>query len=331
MVVTFPASQSGNGLRPIDPGKDLPQLVELLRLAFGKEMEAEGKPVFRSAMDSQTPAFLWRLDPALSRLAPGFVWEADDVIVGNVTLLPTHTHSRYLVANVAVHPDYRRQGIARLLMGAVREYVLRRGGREILLQVVRTNKLAIDLYGHMGYRTLGSMTTWRASVSRVRGLPEQKSDGHYGIDVQLLERKRWREAYRLDCKALAPGMNWPDPILADAYKVGLRRRIKDFLNGRYQQTWMTLDGKQLVGLAKVHGGWGRPHELSLRVHPLWQGQLERPLLNKLISRLQSMPRRNVLLVHNADDELVNQLLPNANFSRVRTLTHMRLVLNDGPK
>ena len=81
MVVTFPASQSGNGLRPINPRKDLPQLVELLRLVFGKEMEAEGKPVFRSGMDSQTPAFLWRLDPGLSRLAPGFVWEADDKIV----------------------------------------------------------------------------------------------------------------------------------------------------------------------------------------------------------------------------------------------------------
>jgi ribosomal protein S18 acetylase RimI-like enzyme len=216
-------------------------------------------------------------------------------------------------------------------MGAVREDVLRRGGREILLQVVQANKVAIDLYSDMGFELLGSMTTWRTSVSRVHGLPGDTSDGYDDFDVHLLERKRWREAYRLDCKALAPDLNWPDPLLLDVYKLGLRRRIKDFLNGQYEKTWMTIDGnKQLVGLAKVQSEWGRPHELSVRVHPLWQGRLERPLLNKLISRLQSMPRRNVLLVHNADDERVNQLLPDANFSRVRTLTYMRLVLNGRP-
>jgi ribosomal protein S18 acetylase RimI-like enzyme len=329
MEVTFSTSQARDGLRPINPGKDLPQLVDLLRQVFGKEMEAEGKPVFRGGMDGQTPAFLWRLDPALSRLVPGFVWEADGKIVGNITLLPTQMRSRYLVANVAVHPDSRRQGIARLLMGAVREDVLRRGGREILLQVVQTNNAAIDLYSHLGYEMLGSMTTWRTTVSRVRELPVDSSGGHDEINVHLLDGKRWREAYQLDCKALAADMNWPDSILADAYKVGFRRRVKDFLNGQYQRTWMALDGdRQLIGLAKVQSEWGRPHELRVRVHPLWQGQLERPLLNKLIGRLQSMPRRNVLLVHDADDEPVNQLLPDANFSRVRTLTHMRLELND---
>ena len=331
MVVTYPASQSGNGLRPINPGKDLPQLVELLRLVFGKEMEAEGKPVFRSGTNSQTPTFLWRLDPALSRLAPGYVWEVGGKIVGNATLLPTQQRSRYLVANVAVHPSHRRQGIGRLLMGAVREDVLRRGGAEILLQVVQANKVAIKLYSDMGYQMLGSMTTWRTSVSRVRELSVDRSDGQEGFEVRLLDRRHWREAYRLDCKVLAPDLNWPEPLFPDAYKMNFRRRMREFLNGQSEKTWMTMDGnRDLIGLAKVQSEWGRAHELSVRVHPVWQGRLERPLLNRLIGRLQSMPRRNVLLVHNADDELVNQLLPAANFSRLRTLTHMRLLLDGRP-
>lgn len=328
MVVTFLASRFKNGLRPINPGKDLAQLIELLRLVFGKEMEAEGKPMFRSPLDSQTPAFLWRLDPTLSRLAPGFVWEEDGHIVANVTLLPTRNRSRFLVANVAVHPDFRRQGIARLLMGAVREDVLQRGGKEVLLQVVQENHVAIDLYSHMGFEILGNMATWRTSVSRVRELP----DDSLGVVVRNLDRKRWREAYLLDCMALDQDMHWPDRLLPNAYKMDLLRRVKVFLNGQHEKTWMILDGsKQLNGLATIYGEWGRSHQLSLRVHPLWQGKLERPLLNKLIRRLQTMPRRNILLIHNADDATMNQLLPDANFSRVRTLTHMRLVLEDGSK
>ena len=327
MVITLPASQSGNGPRLINPNRDLPQLIELLRLVFVRELGVEGQQLFRSLPDSNTPAVFWRFDPALARLSPGYVWEIDGRIVGNVTLLPTRSQSRYLVANVAVHPDFRQQGIARMLMGSIEEEVRQRCGSEILLQVDHDNETAIHLYRLLGYEVRGSMSSWRTSVSLVRDLPMDETGAHRFRDVRKLERNRWKEAYRLDCDALLPDLHWPDELHVDAYKKGLRQRAANFLNGRFEQTWVTVDNEnKMSGLATIFSEWGRPHQLNLRAHPLWRGQVEWLLLQKLIDRLRTLPRRNVQIVHLAEDEVANRLFTSANFSRRRTLTHMRLEL-----
>jgi hypothetical protein len=70
--------------------------------------------------------------------------------------------------------------------------------------------------------------------------------------------------------------------------------------------------------------WGRPHQIALRVHPAWKGQLERPLLAKAIRRINYLSPRIVRIDHPDDDELTNQLLQAANFQPRRTLTHMSL-------
>ena len=328
MVITLPASHSRKGPRQINPNSDLPQLIDLLRLVFGKELDAEGQQMFRSLPDSSAPAIFWRLDPLLARLWPGYVWEVDGRIVGNVTLLPTRSPRRYLVANVAVHPDFRQQGIARALMSSIEEDVRQRRGREILLQVDYDNEMAIRLYQSLGYEVRGSVTSWRSSVSRVRDLPVEERGTHRFKRVRKLERKRWKEAYRLDCLALIPDLHWPDTLEVEAYKKGLWQRASDFLNGRVERTWMTVnDENRIIGMASILSEWGRPHQINLRVHPLWKGQVEWLLLQKTISKLRALSRRNVQIFHIADDELVNRLLNLANFSSHRTLTHMRLELN----
>ncbi len=327
MVVTIPATQSGNGSRPVDPNRDLPQLIDLLRQVFGKELDAEGQQFMRSLPDSRMPALMWRLDPMLSRLAPGFVWERDGKIVGNVTLLPTRSKTRYLVANVGVLPAYQRQGIARMLMSAVQNEVHRRNGREIMLQVDFDNEAALNLYRSLGYDACGNMTNWRSSVSRVRDLQIDPGSGYYPTNVRRMDRSRWKEAYELDNYVLTSDLRWPEALEVETYKHSFWQRAADFLNGRFQHQWITLDKEQRInGLVGIRGEWGRPHQLYLRVHPLWRGRLERALLQKLIYGLRTLPRRNVQLVHPADDDVVNQQLITANFSRHRTLTHMRLGL-----
>ena len=327
MIVTAPSQdQSHNGLRPINLNSDIPGILRLLETVFGASLRAEGRPIITSnELSAQSPAILWRLSPAAAKLGLGFVWEANGRIVGNVTVLTTEMPGRYLVVNVAVHPDHRRKGIARLLMNRVENLVRQRGGNQILLQVVKQNSAAIELYNSLTYTTIGSMTQWRTSVSRLRRL-ELNLD-HAGPPIRELKRHEWREAYALDRKTLHNDLHWPEQLKPDEYKTGLWAGIVNFLNGRQSETWAIGNAQnQLVGLAKIHSEWGRSHHLSLRVHPSWQGRLERPLLAKLIRRLQSMSRRNVQIEHPDDDELVNALLQEANFQPRRTLTHMRLDL-----
>ena len=329
MIVTAPLQdQSKNGPRPINMNTDIPGVLKLLELVFGASLDAEGRKMFAgTANAAQSPAILWRLNPAAAKLSLGFVCEENGRIVGNVTMLTTEMPGRYLVVNVAVHPEFRRRGIARLLMKQVEKLVQQRHGNQILLQVVKQNSAAIELYNSLNYTTIGSMTNWTASVSRLRRLDLNLDTA--GPPIRELKRQDWKAAYVLDRQVLHPDLHWPEQLKRDAYKSGWWVKIVDFLNGRQAETWVAATAQnQLVGLASISSEWGRSHEVALRVHPSWQGRLERPLLAKLIRRMQYLPRRNVQIDHPDDDELVNALLQEANFQPRRTLTHMRLNLDE---
>jgi ribosomal protein S18 acetylase RimI-like enzyme len=268
-----------------------------------------------------------RLNPSAARLANGFVWLADGRIVGNATLLTTKAWDRYLVANVAVHPSFRRQGIGRALMHSITSTVKTRGGRVILLQVVKDNQSAKDLYLSLGYEYIGDMTTWYASASRLRQLADN-GEKEQSILIRPLADRRWREAFALDTEDVHADLNWPEPLQYDAYRRTLWKRAADFMNGRQMETWATTDSQDhLTGLATIYSEWGRSHLVTLRVRPDWRGRLERPLLAKAIRRLRYLPRRNVRIDHPEHDEYMSQLLKEANFTVQRTLSHMRLDLS----
>lgn len=323
MVVTATAQQRPfNGVRPINLSKDIPQVLKLLELCFGAAMQLDGKRLLSS---NETASFLWRVTPAASKLALGYVWESNGRIVGNVTILTTKNPHRYLVVNVAVHPEYRRKGIAKMLMEAVTNLVVQRQGTEILLQVVQSNLPARSLYEQLNYATLGSMTAWYAPISRLRQTAELLDAPP--LYIRELRRQEWQAAYALDLLSLPGDLNWPEPPTTDAYQTGLWRRLSNFVNGRQQETWVTTNSQnELVGMASIASEWGRSHAAAIRVHPSWRGQLERPLLAKLIRRLYYLPRRNVCLEHPDDDILMNQLLRDCNLHPRRTLTHMKLTL-----
>ncbi|MBE2224365.1 MAG: GNAT family N-acetyltransferase [Anaerolineae bacterium] len=320
MVITAPSiERPGNGPRPINLNKDIPQVLELLRLAFGESLDAEGQRILQgqTAVTGQ-PAFFYRFNPMASRLSRGFVWEKDGKIIGNVTLLNTTVNGRYLIVNVAVHPDYRRRGIARLLMNATTDQVRQQNGREILLQVDKDNKHAIDLYQELGYQTLGTMTTWMASAGHTHAI-----QSHANIPIREMRGNEGQAVYELDVLALPPNLNWPEPIAKDTYQFSMWRRLSNFMNARHHETWITSDGRHLTGSVTLWSEWGRAHQLTLRIHPNWQGELERPLLAKIIRQLPYIPRRNVRIDHPHNDELTSTLLTEANFKPRRILTHMR--------
>lgn len=55
------------------------------------------------------------------------------------------------VINLATHPDFRRQGVAKLLLSNALERALRERARLVLLEVRRSNQAAIALYRAHGF------------------------------------------------------------------------------------------------------------------------------------------------------------------------------------
>ncbi len=324
MIITFPTQRrSLGGARPINLSKDIPQVLALLEVVFGENLRNEGHVAGGVGLDTSLP-FLYRFNMGATRLSPGFVWEENGRIVGNATLIRTKVRDRYLVVNVSVHPDFRRRGIARRLMEAILEQVQGEGGRFALLQVVKDNLPAIDLYKSLGFQVLGSVTSWYSSVSRVRSIPAAVEEQPLP-SIQELKRAEWQAAYRLDQRCLRPELNWPEPLPLDAYKMGWWRGFSNMMNGRQAETWVTRNAQnQLTSLAQILSEWGRLHTVHLRIDPDWWGELERPLLAKVTRRLKYLGQRNVRLDHIDDHEEMNELLQAANFNPKRTLTHMRL-------
>lgn len=58
------------------------------------------------------------------------------------------------ILNVAVHPDFRRQNIGRLLMQAAHSDAAERGVEDMLLEVRESNRAARNLYTALGYEEI---------------------------------------------------------------------------------------------------------------------------------------------------------------------------------
>ena len=81
------------------------------------------------------------------------VCETDGVIAGYCGMWTVLGEGN--ITNMAVSPDYRRRGIAQILMQAMEEYGEDKKVTSYFLEVRQSNAPAIALYEKMGYKNIG--------------------------------------------------------------------------------------------------------------------------------------------------------------------------------
>ncbi len=157
----LPAEQNIGRMRPLNMIRDLPKVADLVEICFHKNMDNEGQRYVQQMRDaSRNRRYLNWASTSLPLL--GFVWEDQKKIVGNISIVP-FSKRNFLLANIAVHPEYRRKGIARHLTEKGVEHVRRRGAKAIWLHVEEDNFGAIKLYENLGFQIKAHRTTWSAS------------------------------------------------------------------------------------------------------------------------------------------------------------------------
>ena len=57
--------------------------------------------------------------------------------------------------NIAVHPDYRKQGVATDLIQSLIDALSKQGSHSLMLEVRQTNEPAKNLYKSLGFETVG--------------------------------------------------------------------------------------------------------------------------------------------------------------------------------
>jgi len=78
-------------------------------------------------------------------------------VIGNAVVLYRRGTKIARLYSFVVHPDYRRRGIARLLLQAVENEAAARGCREIRLEVRPDNTAAVGFYRKTGFALAGSI------------------------------------------------------------------------------------------------------------------------------------------------------------------------------
>ena len=159
-------------LRTLNIVRDLPAVADLVEKCFADTMDTEGhnyiEQMRRAGQDNAFLRWASRTVETASMPLSGYIWEENGDIIGNVSLIPYH-HARkkyYLIANIAVRPEYRNRGIGRALTTAAMQHAHQRRADETWLHVRDDNPGAIGLYRSLGFVEYARRTTWQSQPDR---------------------------------------------------------------------------------------------------------------------------------------------------------------------
>jgi len=246
--------------RWIDVTRDLNPLADLLAIAF-PDLDEEGHAALRQLRRiarSRRAQRMYARQEVPGAPLYGFVWEAEGRIVGNVSLVALPVRPKqYLIVNVATHPDYRRQGIARELMHRAIAHVQRKKAAAIWLQVDTYNRGAIALYENLGFQARDVVTQWQAQRRKTAAPPARTHD--LKIRTGLVRRKEWPQQRAWLEAIYPPDRRWNAPCrpwnaLAPTWQGWLQRLLR--ASAPCKQ-WVARRGEQLIGTAlwlPRHGG-----------------------------------------------------------------------------
>lgn len=324
-----PFSSQPNGARPVNLRTDLSAIADLIELVFARTMDEGGRAAIREmralARLGAGLSFMAQLNEMAMGIKMGFVWIEDGRLVGNVSIYPANFPSElgetWIIANVGVHPDYQRRGIARKLMQLSLDMIATRGGRHAILQVDYDNQAAIDLYHSLGFIAERAWSTWRRSSIAT---PPPTLDNR--IFITRRRPSEWRAEQALVARlrpAERGGIGWLRPLHPHAFRLPFFKQLGAWLsmNSLERLIVRSPDEHSILACLWIENGLASFNtRLSLFYEPTALTEAE-ALLNTGIRRFRTS---SLSIEHPEDDEEGLLLLWNYRFSRERTVWHMRL-------
>ena len=328
-TIAAPGSQNFEGLRPVNLRSDLGELADLIELVFSPGMDRAGREAVREMrlLGRSGLGALPGMSDIVQGMGHGYVWVAQGRLVGNISLFTSGKPrpDTWLIANVGVHPDFRRRGIGDQLVLAAINTIRRRGGRRALLQVDCANEAARRLYERRGFNDERAWTHWRRDGS-IRSLPAGEV---CATRISQLRRGEWQAEYELAQRLRPPergGLGWQRPLQRDLFRRPLQQRLGDWLNMRGQERLAirAADETHLLASLRIdHGLLGGSTRLTLLADAPQQAEHASLLLGNAVRRYGAS-RQTLLLEHPADEEAVTAVLRSYFFRPLREVLHMRL-------
>jgi ribosomal protein S18 acetylase RimI-like enzyme len=259
-------------IRTVDPRRDLLVIADLIETCFVDQMDDEGREYVRQIRHAAQNGdfFRWMsgADEHVSLPLGGFVWIEEQRVVGNLTLIPFHSNNRggnstrwrYLIANVAVHPSYRRRGIGRQLTMRAIEHI-RQHSADAWLQVREDNPAAHSLYVSLGFKERARRTIWEVSPNT--SLPEIPSH----LSISGRKNEDWPQQSGWLRQTYPPEVAWNLGFRLSRFEPGLWRSLTNFFLETPVTQWAVRRDQQLIGTACWDPGPYRSENLWLAADP----------------------------------------------------------------
>lgn len=239
-------------IRPINPRTDLREIADLIELCFKETIDEDGLDYIRYLRKLAINAnnFSWGDSLSMSSFAQiqGFVYEMDGNIIGNLSMIPFHKNGEfiYLIANVAVLPQYRRKRIALDLTAHSLKYAKEKFAKSVWLQVRDDNPPAIQLYSQMGFVEKCRRTTYTIPPS-VK-LNEYKG---YGICIKKRSNEEWQQQ-KLWLKEFYPkDVRWNLGLRENRFVPGFWNALSRFFSGISLTSLSVYKEDKLIGFATL--------------------------------------------------------------------------------
>jgi|YNPBryantNP2012_1023418.scaffolds.fasta_scaffold03437_4 ribosomal protein S18 acetylase RimI-like enzyme len=311
-----------SGVRPFDPVSDSRAVIELIALAFGDRLGPDGEIALgemrRAArLASWLGWFYWPVWEDTG-FAPGFVWVEEGRVLGNVSLRRAAEWGGFIIGNLAVHPDWRRKGIASALMEKALETISAQGGRWIGLEVRHDNRAALSLYERLGFVEVGRTL----HMLRPAGL-RYEDKGCRELPASFVMRR----GQKGDRPALLDLLH---TVIPTPQRALLELRDEQYRPGVSTGTdcwWIVENERELCGAVRAYHERGRrPDRLEILVAPGDHEDIEAALVQQGMASLRSVHKKMVeSVLPNPSASLVGAL-EGCGFQRLRVLIQMRLDL-----
>lgn len=315
------------GIVPFDPLRHMGQVVDLMEVAFAKELGPSARYVLRRmrrmARWGGLGLLLWEMEAG--NFGPsGFVWLEEGRVVGNISLRRAAFPGGWMIGNVAVRPDWRGRGIGRALVEAALETAERRGGAWVGLEVREDNPVARRLYERLGFEPVGTTV----ELIRPAGLPWPKEElPPLALPLRRARGGEGRTLYRLAQEGLSRPHRDVLEVRPTAYQTGWGAWLSAWLEGRREDWWVVPDAGRIVGaVGLLSRRPARYHRIEILCRAERQGDLGPRLVRVGMAFLSRRRRWETVAALPGPRQALEPAFADLGFQRLRRLVQMRRII-----
>lgn len=244
------SSSSHPFIREIQAPDDFLPVADLIELCFAATMDADGRDFLnslrRAGRSAQAIDWVPGMREQVSYPLQGFVWEEENRIVGNLSLIPQLFHHQwyYLIANVAVHPDHRNKGIGQALTEHALQHIQSLGSGKAWLQVREDNPAALRLYQKIGFEEHCRRDTWQ-----VKNVSSAKLGYDDPYEISSRRSSDWPQQKAWLERTYPEDIAWNFRFDSCRFEPGFWKNINRFFNGIVHHHWSLRRQGTLLGVA----------------------------------------------------------------------------------